>query len=45
MRLMFTLLVGEGRGVRRLLTWLGTVARGTPAAGSPRCDRVGARAP
>jgi len=27
MRLMFTLLVGEGRGVRRRLTWLGTVAR------------------
>lgn len=27
MRLLFTLLVGEGRVVRRLLTWLGTVAR------------------
>lgn len=27
MRLMFTVLVGDGRGLRRLLTWLGAVAR------------------
>lgn len=27
MRLMFTVLVGDGPAVRRLLTWLGTVAR------------------